>query len=398
MAANGLLDDILALEVLDTHTHLNIPGVPIPARDFWDIGHYFWFMRELQAAGYPADPSELDETKRVARFVTAFRATRNTSMNWVVRRIFRDLYDIEIRDAASVRTADAAVKDSFARREWAREVIDRLGIRHIAVNDEEHACFPELPGVGRAIPTRLGFDRDALRTRILGAEDQRAAAAEARATIDRAVAALAGRGIRGVRVAPDPFERLGAAAYALPAELPASGASADHVDVFLGHAVFDALAAHGIFAQLFLGIGKSTSGTTVPLNDGERIVRLHGLFARHSCDIELVLGGEINNLDAVQAARVFRNLHVGGMWWYNFRISTYRQSLQYRLEALPPGKCAIVASDARCIEWCYGKVLLIKHILADFLAEQVRRGWLDRADAVGVAREWLHDAPARRYL
>jgi glucuronate isomerase len=113
---------------------------------------------------------------------------------------------------------------------------------------------------------------------------------------------------------------------------------------------------------------------------------------------ELVIGAPGNNMDAVQPARIYPNVHVGGLWWYNFRSSTYRQAMQVRLEAVPASKCALVASDARCIEWCYGKILLVKHLLADFLYDQITLGWIDRSDALWVAREWLHDAAARRYL
>src|SRR5207249_4863154 len=82
---------------------------------------------------------------------------------------------------------------------------------------------------------------------------------------------------------------------------------------------------------------------------------------------------------------------------YNFRASTYRDSFQYRLEALPPAKCPVVVSDARSIEWCYGKVLLIKHLMADVLGDQVERGFLEPDDALRVAGQWLHGAAATPY-
>ena len=88
---------------------------------------------------------------------------------------------------------------------------------------------------------------------------------------------------------------------------------------------------------------------------------------------------------------------MGGLWWYNFRASTYRASMGYRLEGLPPAKCVLVFSDARCIEWCYGKVLLVKHLLAEFLSDRIERGWLGRDDALWVARQWLYGAAAPRY-
>ena len=73
--------EIKELPVFDTHTHLNMPGVPIPARDFWDVAHYFWFQQELWSVGYPTDPDALPESERIERFVDALHASRNTVWN-----------------------------------------------------------------------------------------------------------------------------------------------------------------------------------------------------------------------------------------------------------------------------------------------------------------------------
>ena len=71
--------------------------------------------------------------------------------------------------------------------------------------------------------------------------------------------------------------------------------------------------------------------------------------------------------------------------------------MQKRFEALPPSKCAFVASDARHIEWCYGKILLVKRLVADFLYDQIALGWIDEETALEVARCWLHDSGADLY-
>jgi glucuronate isomerase len=153
-----------------------------------------------------------------------------------------------------------------------------------------------------------------------------------------------------------------------------------------------------MFAQFFIGIETVSDRSSMAINDPARIPALYPLFERHACSFEIVVGAPQMNLDAAQAARIYANVHLGGLWWYNFRSSTYRQTMQYRLEAVPAAKSSIVASDARCIEWCYGKILLVKRLLADFLCDQVEDGWLDRDTALWVAIEWLHDAAARRYL
>ena len=390
-------DLVLELPVWDTHTHL-VPDALV-AQSFWDIGHYFWFLRELQAAGYPQHPDDLTGDERVAAFLKAFVATGNTSMNWVVRRIFKDLYDLEITDADSVHAAGEAVRHSAAQPGWVRQVIDKLAIKRICFHErtprQRAREFVHTPGVAYTVPIDANLRWRDLVARIKSASAPHSEAEAVAAEIERAVAALAQAGVRCMRAPAAPFDRLGSAAYQGLGQLP--GAVTHEIEAFLGHVLFSALAQHKMVAQLFLGVEPTCRGVVVAVNDTRRVPNLHGLFRRYDCKFELIAGAELLNLDVVQAARIFPNVYVGGMWWYNFRASTYRQSMQYRLEALPPAKCALVVSDARCIEWCYGKISLIKRLLADFLYDQIELEWLDTGEALRVAKWWLYHTPKTLY-
>jgi len=57
----------------------------------------------------------------------------------------------------------------------------------------------------------------------------------------------------------------------------------------------------------------------------------------------------------------------------------------------------VIATDARCIEWAYIKTVFVKRLLAEFLCDQVRRGWLDEPAALAAARWWLHDTAEGLY-
>ncbi len=390
------------LPVFDTHTHLNMSGVPIPAQRIWDIAHYFWFQQELWSVGYPQDADQLDDQARIEAFVEAFNAVRNTNWHLIVRHICADLYETPIVDPtgrctpAHVAAADAEIHNRAQQTGWPQTVVDRLSIRRIAVNNLRDAPFPGLPGVAVTVPS--WEDRAVWRDRIVQAEDPAEALHEAEDAVRKRVAELARDGIRGMRVAAEPFEAHGKAAVDLPDPLPQENIRPWHADAALSHALFRALGEHDMFAQLFLGIERDVSRrTAMAVNDPRRITNLYPLFERCRCDFELVIGAPQNNLDAAQAARIYPNVYAGGLWWYNFRQSTYHHAMQVRVEAVPAGKSSIVASDARCIEWCYGKVLLVKWLLADFLHRQVKQGWLTQGDALWVAREWLYDAAARRY-
>jgi glucuronate isomerase len=259
------------------------------------------------------------------------------------------------------------------------------------VNEFSHA-----PGVAYTVPIDANLRWADLVARVQSAADSRAESEQVGQEIRQAVSAYAEAGLKCMRAPSAPFDRLEAAAYEKD-YLDKAEPTAKDVAAFLGHTLFQALAKHDMVAQLFLGVEPTSSGVSAAVNDSRRVPNLHRLFAMHTCRFELVVGAELGNLDVVQAARIFPNVYVGGMWWYNFRASTYRQSMQYRLEALPASKCSLIASDARCIEWCYGKILLVKRLMADFLHDQIALGWLDYDEALRVARYWLHDTAASLY-
>lgn len=389
-----------ALPVFDTHTHMNDPGVPIAAQDVWDILHYFWFQQELWSVGYPKNPLALPEDQRVQRFVTALEQVRNTTWALIVREVMQRLYGIELKDAASIYAADEAIRASSVNPDWPQQIIDRLNIKRITVNHEECADFPGLPGVGAAVP--LWKDMATWIQKILEANDPQGEAAAAESAVSTYVAEMATRGCRGMRVDIPMFsegpQEVIERAIGWDDNLKPDGSSQVDAQAFLTHAQLRALSEHEMFAQFFLGISRlPEAGTSMAINNPQRIINLYPLFTRYTCGFELVSGAPQNNLDIAQAARIYPNVHCGGLWWYNFRSSTYRQVMQARLEAVPAGKSVILASDGRCIEWCYAKTLLVKWLLADFLHEQVAGGWIDETDALWLAREWLHDAAERRY-
>jgi hypothetical protein len=394
---------IYELSVFDTHTHLNKPGVPISAQTFWDIAHYFWFLQELWSVGYPRTAAELPEGERIERFASAFNAVRNTHWHRIVCHICLDLYGVSLVNTEGLCTTqavlgvDAAVRERATQPEWAQSVVDALNIRKIAVNELGDTPFPELPNVAVAVP--VWDDHHLWLDRLMAADDPAGVAEEARGAIGDRVTVLADMGIRGMRIEAEVFNTAGNRAVAMTDTVTGGQLEAWQAEALLAHACFAALSEHAMFAQLFLGIERDVSSSTaMAVNDPRRITDLYPLLERYDCGFELVLGSPQNNMDAAQAARIYPNAHVGGLWWYNFRRSTYNQAMQVRVEAVPASKSAIIASDARCIEWCYGKILLVKWFLADFLHRQVQHDWLSEADALWVAREWLHDAAARRYV
>ncbi len=382
-------EQIAALDVWDTHTHL-IAG-ELAAADFWDIGHYFWYLRELKAAGYPSNAGDLPEKQRAEAYAEAFAATRNTSMHWVVCEIFRNLYDLEITDAHSILQANEAVKASASDPDWPVQVLDRLGIRRIVVNIPEHAPFEAALGVSCVLP-RIDGDVKSWIQALMEADDPAAAGEDIRHQALHHASNIAASRFTGLMTSFG-------GPCAPTAEIPdlTKPLSQAQACAFVLDAVCRAAESNGLFVQFFLGMERGFSSQITAHSRTDRIQCLHGLFERYDCEFDLVLASNLNNMDAVQAARMFTNVHVGGLWWFNFRESSYADIMQYRIEALPACKSSLVASDARCVEWCYGKICLVKRLLADFLYDRIERGLLDEDDALWVGRQWLYDAPKQLF-
>ncbi|MBT2765901.1 glucuronate isomerase [Paenibacillus sp. ISL-20] len=382
-------EQIMGLPVFDTHTHLI--GDRLGARDFWEIAHYFWFYRELQAGGYPDEADKLPEAERIAAFLKAYQSTRSTLMNWVFTSIMRELYEVTIKDEHSVREAMARVGQASAEEGWAQQTADRMNIRRFVVNHPEHATFQGMRDDAVLIP-RIDGVLGPWVDRIVQSNDPARTFLDVGGEIDLLLGGFREASLLGIMTTLPRYE----SSSNIRKEIgPASGC--DDILMELLHVICSAAERNGLLVQLFLGVERSWCGAAFPANDTERILKLTALFESYRCEFELVLASELNNLDAVQAAWNFPNVHVGGMWWFNFRASTYRDSMQYRLEALPASKSSIIVSDARCMEWSYGKILLVKKLAAEFLWERILSGWIDEETALHTAHEWFYASAMRRY-
>ncbi len=374
MKTEDLIQSILELPVFDTHSHLNAPGRPLAAQCFSDIGHYFWLSQQMRGVGWQA--SETWDLQAAEAYYDAFIKTENTAMNWCMRRILEDLYGVTIRSPEDILTADAVIRERAESREHVEAVCREGNIKKVVQNLESQADFPEAPGLGVLVADSLNAPLNAF---LNNPSDQ---AVEQTVTgLSETVDAMAQKGQTGARLDFDLFEAMENDAW--------RNALLD--------SIFSRLHHHEMFVQVFVGMNRNPQGS-FPQDNPTRITRLYPFFREYTqCRFELLCAAEGNTMDVVQAAVLHPNVIAGGLWWYSFRPSIFRQAMQYRLEALAPLKCPILASDATCIEWCYGKSMLVKTLVFQFLSEQVEAGWITADCALRTASAWLHDAPAAYY-
>jgi glucuronate isomerase len=92
-------------------------------------------------------------------------------------------------------------------------------------------------------------------------------------------------------------------------------------------------------------------------------------------------------------ARELPNLSLVGYWWHNFFPDAIRQVMAERLEMLPLNRQVGFFSDAYCVEWTYGKLLMVRKLLAAVLADKIALGQYGFDEAVGIAAATLYDTP-----
>jgi glucuronate isomerase len=375
------------LPVFDAHTHL--VGSRLRAADFWEIVHYFWFFREMQGAGYPAKPEEVPEDQRIDLFLEAWKKTKGTGMHYAVECIFRDLYNLEIAGRSSVLEGINLVKKSAADKEWQAAVVEKGRIANAVINEED-TVFEGLPGVCIYAPRVDHVLRDGP-ARAYHAAGRKEEALRLRQELESFINKAADRGVPGIMTTIPPLTKktFGNSGEAL--------ADMDDCTIYLLRAMCACAAKRNLTVQFFLGVEYDWGVEAAPVNRTDRIINLYGLFRDYSCPFDLVVASELNNMDVVQAAHIFPKVCVGGMWWYNFRPSTYRDAMAKRFETLASNKSYLSVSDSRCIEWCYGKNTLIKKLAVNFFGEKVREGFVSYDDALAIAADWFRGTQERLY-
>jgi len=402
MSYESIYQNIMDLPVFDTHTHLETgwrqSTKGLYARNFFDICRYFWFQREQQAAGYyPAEVKDGENEvtpERAEELHEALRRIRNTYWTRTVMEAMENLYGIRPDSVDRILELSEAMGKNLSNREWGNQVCDKIGIRKTVMG----------PG-GTPQGTVLDADVDLIADRIVRVPAYRFGKAlkgfdevdahlkvdEFKEQIKAQVESYRASGYRAVRAAwPFLKDETGATQTDFSAEELKDKAN---LSQHLGHFLFRLLEEHGSCLQIFFGMGRSGAQ-----NDTTHVSSMHGIFKMYpGLTFNLFCAAELSSLDMVQAARIYPNVYPGGLWWFTFRRSVYESNMQYRVEALPASRASFVASDARCIEWSYIKILLIKKVMARFFHNQIEEGWLDEDAALYTARHWLHDTAEQLY-
>jgi glucuronate isomerase len=421
-----------ALPVIDVHTHL--VGGHLGARGLHDILLYHMGVSDLYAAGcptgarlteYPGWPSDEEAERRVTEALPFLHFTANTSTAWAIRMILTDLYewDEPVRED-NWRTLDAHIRERAGDRAWHRDLLRRMNIKRVGTewsrreDGQDDDIFQySLEWVFFTRCTWGEYDTALSELeRVWGRKPESATpiGKGPRPPAERPVRTLDDiREAVAQYVSAFPKEHLISTAQHMSTDLDLSPPSEADMKDALERRPSAGLRERSIYAayvnELYLSelersapelvFQFSFGAEPLPYETGSRLsqqtIRQVGeMISRHpGLRFQAFLASRHANQSLCTLCRELPNFSLAGYWWHNFFPSAIRQVMDERLDMLPVNKQAGFFSDAYCVEWTYGKLMLVRQAMAEVLAHKIRTGQYSMEMAIDTARQILYESP-----
>ncbi len=427
-----LFEALQEIPLIDVHTHL--VGGNLGAQGLHDILLYHMSISDLYAAGcpsgkrlteYPGQPDQQEAHARLKEAIPYLKHVSNTSINWLMRTILRDLYgwEEEVTEDNWVRL-DGRIRERSNDREWHRSLLRKMNIKRAGTEIARRAggkdddilqyalewafftrcqwgeydtalyelerCWGNTPS--SATPIGAGI-RPATERTIKTLDDVQAA-------VDHYVITMASLNILSTAthistdldlspVSDSEMEK------ALKCRDQAGEKERSVYASYINEAFLKKMeekASHIVF-QFSFGAEPLPYETASRLSQ-TAIRQVGEMVSRHSkLRFNCFLSSAHANQSMITLCRELPNLSLSGYWWHNFFPSIIHRVMEERLDMLPTNKQVGFFSDAYCLEWTYGKLLVVRQILAEVLAVKVRQGQYSLESALNIAREMLYQTP-----
>jgi len=420
------------MPILDIHTHL--VGGRLAARGLHDLLLYHMLVSDLYGAGCPSGsrltefpnwPDQAEAHQRIEEAIPYLPYIRSTSMMWILRLILKDLYNWTVPiTAENWRYLDGMVRERADDRAWQHAILDRAHIQRSGAefarrgqgDDDQRLQYSLEWGFFTRAPWGE-FDTALYELeRCWGHQPPGSVpiGTGPRPPTERTIRDLADLHA-AVRHYVDtiPYAQLFSMATHLSTDIDYRLVSEAEMEAALARRPQAGLAERSVYAayvhEAFLTALEPHAGEIVfqfslgaeplPFETGSRLsqttlAQLAEMIARHPrLRFQCLLASRHANQTLCTMARELPNFSLAGYWWHNFFPSAITQIIDERLDSVPANKQVAFFSDAYCVEWSYGKWLLVRQLLAGALAARVERGQYTLADALSIAQTILYESP-----
>jgi hypothetical protein len=404
------------------------------AKGLHDILLYHMAVSDLYAAGcpsgarltqYPGWPSDKEAEHRILEAIPYLEHVANTSTAWGIRMTLLDLYNWQEPILASNwRKLDAMIRERAEDRQWHLDVLRGLNIRRAGTEwarretarDDDilqyalewafftrcqwgefdtalyelERCWGRTPET--ATPIGKG-SRSPVERVVRSVEDVHEAVAHYVETLAALpILATATHLSTDLDLAPVSEEEMAAALKRrdTAGERERSVYASYINEVFLS--TLEKKAPHVMF-QFSLGAEPLPQETASRLNS-RTIAQLGEIVERHQgLRFQCFLANRQANQSLCTLCRELPNLSLAGYWWHNFFPATLKQVMSERLDMLPMNKQTGFFSDAYCVEWVHGKMMIVRRCMTEVLAAKIRSGQYTLPQAIDTARRIMYETP-----
>lgn len=405
-----------SIPMVDIHSHID--GEHPSARDVRPIVFYHYIVTELLSAGAPSDmfSPDLPAERILERAVSWLRFIRNTTTYWCLTNMLRELYGLDEINEKNWKSLVEAIHERAKEKDWYKRVLtEKAKIKKTFLTfnyDEEVPKYdPELfTGVLRVDPLISKLDKKAIE----GLERAVGTSIESVDDFENSLALLFKK-FEGKSVAvtasftPDEaFVQVDKVEAETPFKKLLSGRSlsASERIVVSSFALNQFLNLNDEFNlpfQMLIGVRRPVPGASPPDYaisgfEPKMIFSLCSIFHKFSnVKFDILLGNVVQSHELTVVAKNYPNVHVSGYWWYVFYPVFIKQFLRERLQMLPCNKINGFFSDARVVEWSYGKASLARLQVATVLTEMVEEGYFTEELAKSLAVDLLTHNPEHLY-
>lgn len=420
------------LPLLDAHTHL--VGGKLGARGLHDVLLYHMVISDLYAAGCPSGarltefpdwPSREEAHTRLREAIPFLPHIRNTSTSWGVRIILSDLYDwTEPITVENWPRLDDMIRERADDRSWHHSILDRLNIKRTCAEwarrgegeDDDRLQYSLEWGMftrcqwGEYDTALYDLERCWGRPPESPAPikgGQRPPTEHTIRTLDDVHAAMQHY------VTSVPYDHVISTATGISGEIDYRLVSDEELEAALQRRSCAGQEERDIYASyvnelLLTELEKrgdrivfqfSLGAEPLPFETASRLPQrtlgqLAEIVARHPMlRFQCFVSSRHANQSLCTMARELPNFSLAGYWWHNFFPGAIRQVMEERLDMVPTNKQVGFFSDAYCVEWTYGKALLVRKQMAQVLAQKIEQGQYTFDEALDVARAVLYETP-----
>ena len=426
MLRDDLLEAIREIPAIDVHSHLARDRMTAP--DAGALMFYHMLLYCLRAAGvpdaklWPGKGRMHGRGRPLAEWFQAWPAIENTAFAWVLKSILRDLYEFdEPVTAESYPRLEAAYAAKAGRPDWARQVLAKANV--VRVLSSAHQVAPlregEFDGGVRftyeSAPTGGTSEFVPWKDRLTGMARHFGREITTAERLREAVAAF---------YAPVDWSDKHALVAWISSEADFRPVDDATIDQLLGDAAAGkAIEPEGLRlleAAVVRAICRAIRGrapafqicygvqfVTREENSLHPVARAAPEFASSLAHLvgefpdihfNMLNGFEADEPVWCAMAQGYRNFSLACFWWETFYPSVMHRALDRRLDMVPTPRLMAFFSDGYSVDYIYGRMSLVRRVLARVLAEKVEDGWYTKAHALGIAREILLETPRRIFL